>query len=111
MRGRIGLHLSGNSEVFARSHMVTAWQGEIGRVVGDLNDEGRILVELTRHCLLDISRFVDNKDTTFGAPGLATRNKKLLGAKGIATNGARTLLIGEVSKVLNYQRNPVVFAL
>ena len=26
------------------------------------------------------------------APGLTTRNKKLLGAKGIATNGARTLL-------------------
>ena len=30
--------------------------------------------------------------TLLGAPGLATRNKKLLGAKGIATNGARTLL-------------------
>ena len=27
-----------------------------------------------------------------GAPGLTTRNKKLLVAKGIATNGARTLL-------------------
>ena len=31
--------------------------------------------------------------TLLGAPGIATRNKKLLGAKGIATNGARTLLV------------------
>ena len=29
---------------------------------------------------------------TNGAPGLTTSNKKLLGAPGIATNGARTLL-------------------
>ena len=27
-----------------------------------------------------------------GAPGLTTRSKKLLGTKGIATNGARTLV-------------------
>ena len=29
--------------------------------------------------------------TLLGAPGLTARNKKLLGTKGIATNGARTL--------------------
>ena len=29
-----------------------------------------------------------SKDATRGAPGLTTRNKKLLEAKGIATNGA-----------------------
>ena len=32
------------------------------------------------------------KSPALGAPGLTTRNKKLLETKGIATNGARTLL-------------------
>ena len=33
--------------------------------------------------------------TLLGAPGLTTRNKKLLGAKGIATNGARKATRGK----------------
>ena len=34
------------------------------------------------------SLLIRSKDATNGAPGLTTRNKKLLGAPGIATNGA-----------------------
>ena len=34
-----------------------------------------------------------------GAPGLTTRNKKLLGAKGIAT-GSKDILLGELLALL-----------